>query len=153
MTSLTRHLLPTGGEELPVLAVPSFGLDDEDNPYTVNVRPLTVAQWGEIYRRGFNLQSSESDGKLVAVRRDEFDEVCFVAACCAVDDQGKLVFGRDRYEAYEMTRNLPRRHRDDLVAIHHLAMDLSGEEVPELDRIETDGESRLDHKVEKAAGN
>lgn len=120
MPTLTFETLPETTLETRPVEVAEFG-SENDQPFTVNVRGLTVAEWTLLLRRAF--ETNMANGQLSL--KDDYDEVCLVAAMCSLDDEGRPVFGRSRAEAEEFLRNLPSEYRPALRRIHGQALALS----------------------------
>lgn len=107
---LTRRFITQRAEALRVrqldeVAVTAFGDD-----MTVNVKGMTVAD----------------KNLLNQMQERGHDAMSIVAALCAVDDDGRLVFGDTKAEAVATVEELPEQYRADVAAIALAAMRLSG---------------------------
>jgi hypothetical protein len=117
---LSRQFLTENAGALRVrreteVPVPAFGDD-----MTVNVRGLTVA-----------------DKNLLALLQQEGrDVMSVIAALCAVDDDGALVFGESKLTAVDFVETLPEHFRMDIAAISTAALRLSGRPVAPVDDVE-----------------
>lgn len=110
---LSRQFLTQRANMLSVrqeteIPVPAFG-DDA----TVNVRGMTVA-----------------DKNLLGLLQQQGrDAMSVIAALCAVDDNGSLVFGESKLTAVDFVESLPEHFRLDIAAIATSALRLSGRPV------------------------
>lgn len=107
---LSRQFITQRGDmlrprQMDEVAVSAFGED-----MTVNVKGMTVAD----------------KNYLNQMQQRGHDAMSIVAALCAVDDDGDLVFGATKAEAVETVENLPEYYRADVASIALAAMRLSG---------------------------
>ena len=128
-----------------------FGEDDNGEPYTVNVYPITVyvksiltrATNSTVIVESDDDDSNGADGPKIAQRPNFlYDPSSIIAALCARDDKGNLVFGTDADDAITRVHTLPQQYRPCIVFIAGKAVELSGED-----------EGSGDERVEKAAKN
>ena len=125
MPDLRFENLPKADLESEKIDVPELLSDDDGDPYYVNVRGLTVHEWHIILRDAFEMTGQQSNGEMPEFKND-YDEICQVAAMVSYDDDGRLVFGADWVDAVERLKNLPRQCRPALARIHRKALALSG---------------------------
>lgn len=125
MPDLTFDNLPTVDLETERVEVPEILTDESGDPYYVNVRGLTVHEWHVILQNAFDVSRPAANGETPETR-DDYDEICQVAAMVSYDDHGRLVFGANWAEAVKLLKNMPRQNRPALARIHRRALALSG---------------------------
>ena len=126
MPTLTLDEVPVVEPVFEVVELAEFGEAEDGSFYSVNVRGMTVAEWDWMLFHAFDrsLESPNGDGPKVELRED-YNEICIVAAVCSFDDEGRLVFGVDRNAAVAYLRGLPHEYRPALARIHGKALRLS----------------------------
>lgn len=134
MTTLTLDKVPAPIEEFEPVEVPEFGTDEDGDPYSVNVRGMTVHEWSLLLRKAFRIE--QNGGEPTYDIPDDYDEHCLVAAICSYDDESRLVFGVDVEDATKRLMRLPRRYRPALRRIHAKALELSGRSESERSSVE-----------------
>lgn len=120
-TTLTRDLITQRAQLLRVrvseqVPFPSFGED-----MTVNVKGMTVADKNRLHFY-----------QTVRGR----DAMSVIAAICAIDEDGDMVFGETIDEAIERVESLPDAYRADIAAIAATAVRLSGQPADGSDPVE-----------------
>ena len=125
MPDLTFDNLPSVDVENERVEVPEIAIDEDGDPYYVNVRGLTVHEWHVILQNAFDVSRPAANGEEPETRED-YDEICQVSAMVSYDDHGRLVFGANWAEAVKLLKNMPRQCRPALARIHRRALALSG---------------------------
>lgn len=109
-------------ENFEQVPVPIFGED-----LVVKVRAMTVFEWDLLMRSAWSTADAENGEAPTIKLKQDYNEICLVAAMCSYDDEGNLVFGVDIKDANERLRNLHRMYRPDLQRIHKKALEMSGQ--------------------------
>ena len=128
--------------------VHELGVDESDGePFTARVRAITVSEWEILIKGSLDIQAmrGEDGATPEIILRDDFDDACLVAAWCTIDDDNKLVFGRNRREAERRVRALPRKYYSAIQRIHLAALRASN--------IVTDKDEQPETQIEKAEKN
>ena len=115
-------------EEVPV---PEMGIDEDgeagSEELVVLVRAMSVFEWDQLMRSAWTTTETENGETPGLKLKQDYNELCLVAAMCSYDDQGNLVFGVDIQDANERLKNLHRKYRPALQRIHKKALEMSGQ--------------------------
>lgn len=122
--------LPASGRYAYV-EVPEFGttFDEETGaetaPYRVRVVPLTV-QANAVLNHYIYEAEMDAAGKTQLRFSSTHQRSTVMAALCAYDDEGKLVFGENYADAVQRVGSLPSHYAPAIVRIAAAAVELSG---------------------------
>lgn len=106
-----------------------FGEDENGDPYTINVFPLTVFKKNLLqktvndYEKITKPDGTETIGLVPNMRHDAS---CVIAAICSYDDDEQLVFGIDYQDAIERVEAMPEKYRMMVLALSSAAIKLTG---------------------------
>ena len=126
MASLTLKNVPNPLQDSKQVDVSAwFGNDDNGDPFTVNVRPMTVEK-KSLLTRYVNEFYLSDDGRWESRPKLEADSSAVIAAICTYDDDGKLVFGVDYMDAIHRCEQLPEIYRTCLIALATEVLSLTG---------------------------
>lgn len=122
--------LPAGGRYAYV-EVPEFGttFDEETGaetaPYRVRVVPLTVQANAALNHYIYETEIDDA-GKTQLRLSSTHQRSTVMAALCAYDDEGNLVFGENYADAVSRVESLPARYSPAIVRIAAAALELAG---------------------------
>jgi hypothetical protein len=106
-----------------------MGFDENNEPYTINVYPLTVAK-KNILQRTVNTyeKALDKDGKPTTILVPNFkhDSACVIAALCSFDDEGRLVFGVDYADAVQRVESMLEGYRVMILTLSATAIKQTG---------------------------
>lgn len=125
MPTLRLQNVPDPVNEFEVVDVSQWFGGDGDEPFTVNVYPLTVRDKNKLTQLTNNFERvTAKDGtvKIAAVPNARHDPSSVIAALCCRDDDRNLVFGVDEDDAIARVEGLPERYRPMIVMLATAAL-------------------------------
>ncbi len=133
--SLTLANVPAAVEEIEGRHKVEVGEFDAANhkgkPTYVWVRELTLAEYQSLFKLRFTpnplfVEGATPNGATPLIEDAEFHESNYVAAWCATDDDGDLVFGVTRKHAEARVKSLPAEYWLAILRIHQKVLEISG---------------------------
>lgn len=99
---------------------------EEKDPFTVTVRPLTVAKKNTLqsianrFEKSIDAKTGEETYHMIP--NLEHDSSCIIAALCCYDDDGNLTFGVDEQDAVKRVEGLDKEYRPMIIKLSSIAL-------------------------------